>query len=300
VARAPTTKASDLIDEAQEKVDQAKKQVDRAVRKASVYIELTARIGLAAKGLAYFLVGGLAALAAIGAGAGAGTVSNGGAIQWLIHRPLGWVMVVGLAIGFGAFGLWQIFWAVRDPENEGADWKGLSTRFGRFFGGLVQLGLVYVAIRTAMGVTSTDETGDTRARDWTAYAMSYPLGRWIVAGIGIGFVAYAVGQVWHAWKLDPDEELHPREMSKRAREVVCWIGRFGTAARAIVFFIVGCFLIIAAWYARPGEARGLGGALHALAEQPYGWLLLSIVSLGLIGYGVYAMVQAKYTRIRVR
>jgi hypothetical protein len=293
-----TTKSSDLIEDAQEKIEEAKEQVDRAVRKASFYIELTARVGLAARGIAYFLVGGLAALAAIGAASE--TVGGGGAILWLVHRPLGWVIVIGLAVGFGAFGLWQIFWAVRDPERQGSDWKGLSVRFGRFCGGVAQLGLVYITIHTAMGVTTTDETGDTRARDWTAYAMSYPLGRWIVMGIGIGFVGYAVAQVWHAWKLDPDEELHPREMSRRAREVVCGIGRFGTAARAIVFFIVGCFLIIAAWYARPGEARGLGGALHALAEHPYGWLLLAIVALGLIAYGVYAMVQAKYTRIRVR
>ena len=295
---ATATSKPDILDQAQEKVEEAKEHVERAVKKASPYIELTARIGFAAKGLAYFMIGVLAGLAAIGAGAH--TVTNRGAIQWLANKPLGWVVAIGMAIGFGAFGLWQIFWALWDPEREGTDWRALGKRFAKFCSGVTQLALVSAAIRIAMGIARYDESGDTNAQDWTAFAMSHALGRWIVAGIGIGFVIYAGAQVRKAWKLDADEELHPREISKRARDIACYIGKFGIACRAVVFFIIGCFLIIAAWYQRPGEARGLGGALRALAEQPYGWVLLSVVSLGLIGYGVYALVQAKYRRIRTR
>ena len=293
-----TASKTDLIDGAKERVDEAKEKVDRAVKKASPFIEGMARVGFAAKGLAYFLVGGLAGMAAVGAGAK--MLSRGGLIQWLAGKPLGWVMAIGLGIGFGAYGLWQIFWAARDPEFEGTSWKGIGKRIGKFFSGIVHLGLVWLAFRIAWGQEVRDESGDARAQDWTAWGMSYPLGRWIVAGVGIGFVAYAFSQALKAWRLDADEELHPREISKKARDFACWVGRFGIAARAVVFFIIGCFLVMAAWFENANQARGLGGALHALAERPYGWILLLIVALGLIAYGGYALVQAKYKRLRAR
>ena len=293
-----TASKSDLLDDAKQHVENAKNHVDKAVRGARPYIEMTARIGFAAKGLAYLLIGGFAALAAVGSSNQ--TFSRAGMLQFLAGKPLGWVLAIGLGIGFGAFGLWQIFWALRDPEFEGHDWKGMRKRFAKFCVGIGHLALVGLAFRVAMGSANTDQSGDAKAQDWTAWAMSYPLGRWIVAGIGIGFVVYTVSQLRKAWKLDPDEELRTHELSSFQRTLSCNIGKFGIAARAVVFFIIGCFLILAAWHAHPHEARGLGGALHALAEQPYGWILLAIVALGLIAYGLYALVQARYRRIRAR
>jgi hypothetical protein len=79
-----------------------------------------------------------------------------------------------------------------------------------------------------------------------------------------------------------------------------WLKRLGSAglfARAVVFWIIGGFLIIAAWHARSGEARGLDGVLAALQDQPYGWILLSLVALGLAAFGAFDLAQAAYRRI---
>ena len=56
-------------------------------------------------------------------------------------------------------------------------------------------------------------------------------------------------------------------------------GRLGIAARGIVFGVVGTFLTRAAFEFDPQEARGLGGALQALARQPLGPWLLGAVAL---------------------
>jgi len=60
----------------------------------------------------------------------------------------------------------------------------------------------------------------------------------------------------------------------------------------VVFLIIGGFLIVAAWQAQSSEARGLGGALRTVQEQPYGWVLL-----GLFAFGVFGLVKAVYRRI---
>jgi hypothetical protein len=42
----------------------------------------------------------------------------------------------------------------------------------------------------------------------------------------------------------------------------------------------------------------LGGALAALAAQPFGPWLLGIVALGLIAYSIYSLIEARYRQIR--
>ena len=78
------------------------------------------------------------------------------------------------------------------------------------------------------------------------------------------------------------------------------LGRLGFAARGIVFSIVGALLISAAIHAEPQEARGLGGALTMLGEQSFGPWLLGVVAVGLIAYGFYILVEARYRRMVIR
>ncbi|MEO0842723.1 MAG: DUF1206 domain-containing protein, partial [Cyanobacteria bacterium J06643_5] len=42
------------------------------------------------------------------------------------------------------------------------------------------------------------------------------------------------------------------------------------------------------------QVGGLDEALETLAEQPYGPFMLTVVALGLMSYGVYMVVQARY------
>jgi hypothetical protein len=86
-------------------------------------------------------------------------------------------------------------------------------------------------------------------------------------------------------------------MDASTRQWVRRVCRFGMAARGVVFGIIGLFLLLAAWRNNPGEARGLGGALHSLQEQGYGPWLLGVVALGLVAYGGYQFVLARYRRI---
>ena len=77
------------------------------------------------------------------------------------------------------------------------------------------------------------------------------------------------------------------------------VGQIGHIARGIVFGMIGLFLIIAALHANPGEARGIDGALAALAEQSFGPILLGAVALGFVAYGLYMFAEARYRRMVV-
>ena len=45
------------------------------------------------------------------------------------------------------------------------------------------------------------------------------------------------------------------------------------------------------------SSLGLGEVLGILAQQPFSPVILGIVPLGLIAYGIYSVIQARYRRI---
>jgi hypothetical protein len=93
------------------------------------------------------------------------------------------------------------------------------------------------------------------------------------------------------------EELKTGEMSAGLKTWVTWIGTIGHVARAVVFGLIGWFLLKAAYEFEAREAVGLDGALTKLLQAEYGPWLLGVVAAGLIAFGVYSISEARYRRI---
>lgn len=272
-------------------------QARQALHRASPFVEKFARLGYAAKGVVYIIIGSLAATTAFGRGGQ--TTDSRGALATLLNQPFGQVLLGIVAVGLAAYSLWQFIRAVEDPENEGSDGKAIAKRIGFFISGMIHLGLVFAAVNLIIGSGGGSSSGQEGAQGWTATVMSYPLGRWAVAIAGLIIAGFALVQVYHAWKADLDDQLTLGQVSSDSRRWIIRISRFGIAARGVVFLIIGFFLLVAALQHDPSEARGLGGVLRTLQRQPYGPWLLAVVALGLIGYGIYEFVRARYRRIEV-
>lgn len=276
-------------------VNDAKSHARAARRKASPFIEKFARFGYAAKGVVYVIVGALAAMAA--AGNGGDTTGSRGALDTISNQPFGWVLLGLVALGLAGYSMWQFIRAVEDPENEGSDKKAIAKRIGFFISGVVHFGLVWYAIGIIIGSSTGGGGDDSGTQDLSAKVMSYPMGQLLVGAVGIGIFCYGIWQLIRAFKSKLGDQLRLGQLEDKTRRFVIQLSRFGIAARGVVFGIIGSFLALAAYHERPSEAKGLGGALETLQRQPYGFWLLLIVALGLIGYGVFQFVQARYRRI---
>lgn len=82
--------------------------------------------------------------------------------------------------------------------------------------------------------------------------------------------------------------------SQLKRSVAPWIrglARLGYGAKAIVYLSLGILAIQAALNLG-GETTGSEGTLTAIANQPFGQILLFLVSIGLSGYVLWRFVQA--------
>lgn len=89
-------------------------------------------------------------------------------------------------------------------------------------------------------------------------------------------------------------------MTETARGWGARAGLAGHLARAVVFTLIGVFLIKAAIDYNPQDAIGLDGALHELADATYGSYLLGLTAAGLICYALYCLVDARYRDVSTR
>lgn len=269
------------------------RQARGAARKASPWIARLARVGYVAYGTVYVLVGALALQAVFGGGGGA--TGQEGALRQVLLAPLGRVLLALIALGLLAYAAWRIFQGIADPEYEGRDAKGIVKRFDHVLNGLFHGALALTAGGLALGL---GVGGGGSPDDWTATLMSQPLGRWITIAVGAAIVVAGLYQFYNAYKADFRDELKSHEMSLREKRWTTHVGRLGFIARGAVFGVIGVFLVQAAIQTDPQQARGLGGALETLARQPFGPYLLGAVAVGLISYGVFMFVMARYRRIQ--
>jgi hypothetical protein len=268
------------------------KHAERAKRKASPLFERLARAGYVAYGVVYVLVGMLALRAAFGGGAAA--TGQEGALRSILLAPLGRVLLGLVAVGLVAYAVWRLFQGIRDPENEGGDAKGVAKRLDHVLNGLFHAALAFCAGQLALG---SGGGGGGSPDDWTATLMSQPFGRPLVVVAGAVIFCAGLYQFYKAYKADFRDELKSHEMSRREKVWTTRSGRLGYAARGVVFGVIGVFLARAALQADPQEVRGLGGALDTLARQPFGPYLLGLVAAGLVAYGAFMFVVARYRRI---
>jgi hypothetical protein len=265
-----------------------------AAREAAPWVEKLARLGYAAKGVVYLIIGGIAARAAFGSGER--VQGSQGALRTILEQPFGKFLLGLVALGLAGYALWRFVQAGLDPEHGGrTDGGGAAKRVGYAISGVIHAGLALAGARMVMGGGGG---GGDRTDDWTATLMRQPAGRWLVAAVGLGILSYGAYALYRAYAVKLDKRLDLSRMSPAARTWAVRSGRAGIAARGVVFAIMGFFLLRAALRSNPGEARGLDGALQALQQQSYGPWLLGLVAIGLVGYGIYQLVEARYRRIQ--
>jgi hypothetical protein len=266
--------------------------IDEA-REPRNWLKLGARLGYAARGFVYVLVGSLALLAALGRSGDA--PGERGAIATLLGKPFGIALLALLAAGLGAFSMWRFCQSVLNADRHESDPKGIAIRFGLLVSSVMHALLAAYAVSLIIGATSGGSDEEARIDRFSAWLLSKPFGAWILGAIGVGIIAGGVAQIGKGWregfrkwlKLDPEQ--------MRWASPIC---RIGLIARGIAFLIIGGLLIYAAARARPEEAGGLGEALSALRRQPYGPWLLGAMALGLLAFAGYSMIEAAFRTVR--
>lgn len=260
----------------------------------SAWLGWAGRVGLAAKGISYALVGVLAF--ALASGVGGRAAGREGALEALAGASYGRALILGLALGFAAYALWRLAQAILDRDGEGTDGTGLAKRAGYLARAVFYGGLVVTSVTLLDGTGGdTSETGE--ARQTTAEALTWPAGRWLVAVVGLGFLGAAAFNGYRAFTQEFEEKWDTGAMSERVQRWLGRLGSIGLLARFVVFGLIGLFLFKAAYEYDPREAIGLDGALRKLVDGAYGGALLGMLAAGVLCYAAFCFAEARYRRV---
>jgi hypothetical protein len=264
------------------------------LRAASPALVMLGRAGYAAKGIVYVVMGALAAKVAVGAGGR--TTDTRGAINVIGDGPMGTVALLAIGVGLLGYMLWRLIAAVTDAEGKGDRPTKLAVRGAQAARGIAYGVLGVQALRALDG----DDVGSQGAatRHWTARLLDMPFGRALVIGVGLGVLGYAGYQLYRACSDKPKKDLDLAEAGPAQATWIVRLGRFGIAARGVVFAMIGVFLLRAGMQKDSGEAGGIAQSLQALGSASYGKLVLGAVAFGLIAYGIYQLATTRYRRMR--
>ncbi|HKH93479.1 MAG TPA: DUF1206 domain-containing protein [Gemmatimonadaceae bacterium] len=268
----------------------------RNLRGASPALVMLGRAGYAAKGIVYVVIGALAAKAAIGSGGA--TTDSRGALGVIHDGPMGTIALVAIGIGLLGYMAWRLVAAVTDAEGKGDEPTKLVVRAAQAARGIVYGALGVQALRALGSDGGGGGSQGEQARHWTARLLDMPFGRALVVAVGLGVLGYAVYQVYRAFSDKAKKHLDLAEAGPTQAKWIVRFGRFGIAARAVVFAMIGVFLLRAGMQRDSGEAGGIAQSLQALGAADYGKLVLGAVAFGLIAYGIYQLATARYRHMR--
>lgn len=248
-----------------------------------------ARLGLAARGGVYLLIGVLAVLVAFRQRRQ--ETDQRGALQALSAQTGGFVVLLVLALGLVAYAVWRFSEAAFGVAGEGTK---AGPRVQSLFRGLVYAFLAVSAFTIL--IQGRDSSQTKQQQSLTARAMQHTAGRWLVGLIGIAVVVVAAVLVYEGVTRKFEKYFKLGEMSPGERKTTEVLGTVGTIARGVVFGLAGVLVVVAAVQYDPKKARGIDGALRALRDTAVGPWLLVLVAIGLIMFGLFGFCEARWRR----
>jgi hypothetical protein len=153
------------------------------------------------------------------------------------------------------------------------------------------------ALTVAFVFGARNEGSEQSHRTFTAKLLDAPGGRALVLGIGLGIVCFYGYQAWVAVSGKFESNLDEGRMPSLLRRCTRILGTGGITARVRAFVPVGVFLVVAGATHQPHKALGLDATLRDASHHWWGLVVLSVVSVGLIAFGLYSFVEAAYRKV---
>ncbi|WP_339933422.1 DUF1206 domain-containing protein [uncultured Brevundimonas sp.] len=272
------------------------RRLTRRPKLSDKVIEGLARVGYGARGFVYLSAGVLTLLAAtddVDEAAGSRE-----AIGWLAQQPFGKLWLVLLGLGLMAFVAWSLVQSLLDADREGNDLRGLAVRLGQFSNAVFHAVLAFTVfqyLHAFGGAAAEAAEHAAQNRDRVERLLALPMGQWLLVGAGLTILAVGVTNMVRAAR---DDFTGCLACSDRLCRRLAPLARVGYAALGFAYLPLAAFVVLAGLRARPGAVTSLGEALDALEKQPGGSWMLGLTAVGLMAFGAFAFVEARWRKIR--
>ncbi len=249
-----------------------------------------ARVGYAARGLIYAVIGIFAVLSAFGNGE---KKDSHGALQTIMQHTAGNILAWALMIGLLSYALWRLAQSILDTDNHGSDAKGLAIRAGLLASAGTYSALLVYTFALWNGTQSSSGGRSQLAASLAGFVGTRVIA-WALVAVFVG-----VGAA-HIFKAVKKRYARYFDASPRVMEIVHPVARTGLVARGLVFFVIAVlFFYRGVSVGGGGGNPGLAAALGFIQGLPAGHVLLAATGLGLLAFSAYSFSEAVWRRIRL-
>jgi hypothetical protein len=252
----------------------------------SEWTDRAVRVGMVAYGIVHLTIAWLGIQLAFGNHSG--SASRNGALKQLAQQPFGKFVVWVVAVGMFLLVVWKLLEAFIDLTIEDGA-KKVVKPVTNVFKAIVYGTLGVSAVHVATGAKSKSKT-----TDYTAKLMDQPFGRWLVGAVGLAIIGYGIYLAYRGWSEKFLEHLDPEGRSGDSGKAYKLFGKCGYIAKGIAIGVIGVLFVYAAIDHSAKKSGGLDQALHKVLQQPFGPVLLFVISVGIGCYGLFCFARARH------
>ena len=258
---------------------------------AKPWINTIARIGLTAKGIVYSLIGILAFMAAFEiAGQRNEESDRSGVFELVKDWPAGKPILALIALGLICYAIWR---GVQTFANYGTEEKKWTQKIRYLFSGITYLSIALSAI--SLLLYNSSDSGDQN-QYWAAELMSKPFGEWLLGLGALVVAAIGIYQVWYGLSEKYRKHVQGMRLHSSVSAYLLRSGKIGYVARGVVWLIISFLLLRSTLHTNAKEAGGTGKAFQFIESSTYGSFILGALGLGLLAYGIFNFIRARYER----
>lgn len=242
--------------------------------------------GLITKGLIYLLLGIFVLLQAFNVSSGDNDKT--GVLREMEKTFAGRWLLPFLVLGLVCYSIWRTVEAYKSARNK--KW-GKALRY--FFSGWVYLLLAYSAATVFFHTSKSNEDSERQLAD---KLLDMPFGQWWTGAAALAIGAVGLYQLYYGLAGKYRDHVQKMRLSSPQANVLLASGVIGYVARGIVWLFVGFLMMRAAIHGSSDKAGDTGAALH-YAGITWGTSALALIAVGLIAYGIFNFVRARYDRL---
>jgi hypothetical protein len=191
-------------------------------------------------------------------------------------------------LGLVCYSTWRGIQAFYNPKNEEKKWP---KRLRYLFSGLSYLALAYTALRAALGESSG---GGDQNQKLAGELMSQPLGQVLVWIAALAFAGVGIYQVYYGFSEKYRKHVQDLSLHSQQASLLLKSGKIGYISRGIVWLVIGFLFSRAAITSAANEAGSTAKAFQFIEGTPFGSYLMGALGLGLVAYGVFNFIRARY------
>ncbi|WP_297333067.1 DUF1206 domain-containing protein [Flavobacterium sp.] len=263
------------------------------LKATSSKLEIIAKAGFTAKGIVYALLGLLTFMAAFNInGKSTGDTDKNGVFNFLYSQPGGQVLLGLLAVGLVCYCIWRLIQAFTGNSDSSEDKKKEYAKRARYlFSAIAYGGIAFQVVRKLF--ISASGSGNDSKENLARELLTKPFGQVLTGIAALILLGVGLYQIYYGYSEKYKEHVD-KAVNEKSRKGMMTAGKTGYIARGVVWLLLAWLFLKAAWEANASNAGNTSKAFGFLQETSYGPYLLVAIAVGLVCYGTFNFVRARY------